>query len=318
MKAFVLGVDAGSTSTRVAVHALDGTRIGYGTAGPGNPTAHGLDNAVAAIGTALEAALSGVDPAQVAASRAGVAGHVPALEEALAKLWAAHGVHVPPRVTGDVTVAFAAGTASPDGSLLLSGTGAVAARIAGFELDTIADGLGWLLGDAGSGFWIGREATKAVVHALDQGEPGGALAAAVVRHFLGEAAGVSGRELALRIVRLVQAEPMRLAAVSALVSAAAAEGDPAAVRVVEEAAERLAATVAVVHRGGPVVLAGSVLTSECPVRRAVLDRLGDQEVAEVATAADGAGAAAWLAARGLLGPGEADAAHAAFVRPVTL
>ncbi|MCK2219593.1 ATPase [Actinomadura sp. ATCC 31491] len=333
--ALVIGVDAGATSTRVAVHALDGTRVGYARAGAGNPTAHGLAKAVAAVAEALSAALGRHDGGRVAASLAGVAGQVPEMAAELAKVWAAHGIAEGPRYAGDVPIGYAAGSPEPDGALLLSGTGAVAARIKGFELDVIADGLGWLLGDAGSGFWIGRAAAKAVVAAFDRGLPvtavdapgpgaspgegpggdtrggagSGVLAGLVARAFLGDERPPAPRAVADRIVRLAQADPMRLAALSALVGRAAAAGDPLAAGIVAEAARHLVATLRRVHVSGPVVLAGSVLTSAGPVRRAVTELLAGERVT---TAGDAAGAAAWLAARPLMTADEAAALHAAF------
>ncbi|WP_433439402.1 N-acetylglucosamine kinase [Nonomuraea sp. CA-141351] len=311
-ESLVVGVDAGATSTRVAVHALDGTRVGYARAGAGNPTAHGLGKAVAAVAAALGEALGTHDGGRVAGSLAGIAGHVHEMVPELAKVWAGHGIAEGPRYMGDVPIAYAAGSAEPDGSLLLSGTGAVAARIAGFKVDALADGLGWLLGDEGSGFWIGRRAVKAVVGALDRGAPpsgGGELAELVVEHFLGDERPPSSRAAADRIVRLAQADHMRLAALSSLVSRAAAAGDETALKITQEAAGHLVATLGRVHVSGPVVLAGSVLTSDGPVRRAVVERLADKNVT---TAGDAAGAAAWLAARPLLPEADAKALHAAF------
>ncbi|MER5998379.1 BadF/BadG/BcrA/BcrD ATPase family protein [Nonomuraea angiospora] len=309
-ESLVVGVDAGATSTRVAVHALDGTRVGYARAGAGNPTAHGLGKAVANVAAALDEALGTHDGRRVVASLTGVAGHVAEMVPELAKVWAGHGIAEGPRYMGDTPIAYTAGSPEPDGSLLLSGTGAVAARIVDFRLDAIADGLGWLLGDEGSGFWIGRQAVKEVVGALDRGaQPTGALAELVVGHFLGDDRPAAPRAVADRIVRLAQADHMRLAALSSLVSQAAEAGDEAALKVTREAAERLVATLGRVHVSGPVVLAGSVLTSEGPVRQAVVKLLADKNVT---TAGDAAGAAAWLAARDLLPESDAKALHAAF------
>ncbi|MGV9377968.1 N-acetylglucosamine kinase [Nonomuraea sp. NPDC003707] len=309
-ESLVVGVDAGATSTRVAVHALDGTRVGYARAGAGNPTAHGLGKAVANVAAALDEALGAHDGRRVVASLTGVAGHVAEMVPELAKVWAGHGIAEGPRYMGDTPIAYTAGSPEPDGSLLLSGTGAVAARIVDFRLDAIADGLGWLLGDEGSGFWIGRQAVKEVVGALDRGAPPtGALAELVVEHFLGDERPAAPRAVADRIVRLAQADHMRLAALSSLVSQAAEAGDEAALKVTREAAERLVATLGRVHVSGPVVLAGSVLTSEGPVRQAVVKLLAGKNVT---TAGDAAGAAAWLAARDLLPEADAKALHAAF------
>jgi hypothetical protein len=82
-----------------------------------------------------------------------------------------------------------------------------------------------------------------------------------------------------------------------------------ALGIAREAADHLVATVRRVHVSGPVVLAGSVLTNEGPVRQGVQESLADQEVA---TARDIAGAAAWLATRDLLPEEERKAAHARF------
>ncbi|MGN9782012.1 N-acetylglucosamine kinase [Nonomuraea sp. ZG12] len=330
----VVGVDAGATFTRVAVHTLDGTRVGYARSGAGNPSAHGSVKAVAHIGGTLREALTGHDGSRVAASLAGVAGHVMSMAPELGKAWADLGIPAAPRLTGDVMIAYVAGTPEPDGSVLLSGTGAVAARIADYEMVDIADGLGWLLGDEGSGFWIGRAAAKAVAAALDRpaatprdgdrdgdrdrpaapgGSSSGLLTELVLEHFLGAERGSSPREAADRLVRLAQADHMRLAALSPLVSQASAAGDPMALRIAREAADHLVATVRRVHVSGPVVLAGSVLTNEGPVRQGVQKLLAGTEVGTaVATARDAAGAAAWLSARGLLPESEWKAAHARF------
>ncbi|MFI6326042.1 N-acetylglucosamine kinase [Nonomuraea sp. NPDC050556] len=302
----VLGIDAGATSTRVAIHALDGTRVGYGKAGGGNPSAHGLEKASAAVAQALRDALAGVDPGTIAASVAGVAGKADALAPMFADLWTAHGIPGQIDITGDLPIAFVAGTAEPDGTVLLSGTGADAARIEGREQRRIADGLGWLLGDEGSGFWIGRAAAKAVVHTLDRGEDHGLLVELVVTHFLGSYRPDDARAQVDRVVRLAQADHMRLAKLSVLVSEAAEKDDPMALAIVARAARLLADTLGRVHQGGPVVVAGSVLTNEGPVRRAVRDLIGP-----FATAQDGAGAAAWLAALSL---GAGTGSHATFTR----
>ncbi|MDA0637383.1 ATPase [Nonomuraea sp. MCN248] len=309
----VVGVDAGATATRVAVHTLDGTRVGYARAGAGNPSAHGLGKAVAAIAGAVRQALTGHDGSQVVGSLAGVAGHVQRMLPGLDKAWADLGILSGPRLSGDVEIAYAAGSPEPDGSLLLSGTGAVAAAIRSHRLDRIADGLGWLLGDAGSGFWIGRAAAQHTAAALDASSPD-RLTELVLRHFLGDWRGATARDTADRFVRLVQGDHMRLAELASPVSRAAAEGDPAALAITRQAADHLVATVRRVHVSGPVVLAGSVLTNDGPVRSRVLELLGGEQVR---TAGDAAGAAAWLAARDHLPEDRAAAVHAAFTGAAT-
>jgi len=66
----VLGVDAGGTASRAVVATADGTVVGHGEAGPGNPTSVG-PAAARAIGTAVSTALGDHDPARVTAAAVG-------------------------------------------------------------------------------------------------------------------------------------------------------------------------------------------------------------------------------------------------------
>ncbi|WP_219510170.1 N-acetylglucosamine kinase [Nonomuraea ceibae] len=324
----VLGVDAGGTSTRAAAFTVDGEEVGRGTADGGNPGTLGLDHACANVSSAIASALAGADSALVESVALGLAGN-PALAGALTRrLFAAspetglpHALR--PRLVrnvGDVVTAFCAGTPSPSGTVLISGTGAIAAKITGRAVVATSDGYGWLLGDDGSGFWLGRTAARAALRALTEGRPS-PLADLVTRRLLpaapphdpapGPALGLALRPaLADRLVAAVHSRPpLALAELAPLVSEAAAAGDPEAVAIATEAAHLLAATALRVHDPrSPLVLAGSVLTSPGPVRDSVRDLLGT-----VHTAGDPAGAAAWLATLPLLDPADAEKRHARFV-----
>ncbi|MER5625199.1 BadF/BadG/BcrA/BcrD ATPase family protein [Streptosporangium sp. NPDC002544] len=330
---YVLGLDVGGTSSRALLIDADGRRAGYGVAGGGNPAAHGNAVAVANIGLALRQALHGIDPGLVAGAVIGMAGAGALDRLVFDPMWASAGLRVRPRLTGDLGIAFAAGTAEPRGTVLIAGTGAIAARIEDGEPVMIADGLGWLLGDQGSGFWLGRQAARAAAHALSRGEAGGTLTRLVVDALLegeplpqgrrtagqgdgaGETAAEELRELAIRLVVRAQSRPtLELARLAPLVSRAAAEGDPVALEIASTAARLLCETVAEVRPAGetsPIVLAGSVLTGEGPVGPAVREKLG----AATVLAGDGAGAAAWLAGREAFGwdPATAARLHARIV-----
>ncbi len=73
--------------------------------------------------------------------------------------WA--GLDVVPRVLSDAETAFASATAEPDGTVLVAGTGSIAGRIRDRRMTTTTGGYGWLLGDEGSAFWLGRQAVRA-------------------------------------------------------------------------------------------------------------------------------------------------------------
>ncbi|MEV4808147.1 BadF/BadG/BcrA/BcrD ATPase family protein [Nonomuraea sp. NPDC049421] len=165
-----LGIDAGGTSTRALLTTSTGERAGYGLAGGGNPVAHGVEAALAEITTAVKQALGATDPGRVVNGVIGLAGlgalEDPAVHAAFTRAWADCGLHLPVRGVEDPLLAFVAGTPDPSGHVLLSGTGAVALRVADRRVTEVADGQGWLLGDEGSGFWLGRAAARHTIHHL--------------------------------------------------------------------------------------------------------------------------------------------------------
>lgn len=195
----VLGLDVGGTHSRAVLATLAGDAVGTGRAAGGNPTAQGLRAAAEHIASALDAALGGTAPDGVAACVVGLAGVSTLISDASAarafeRLWRDLGLTCPVRVVSDVTVAFAAGTPAPDGTLALSGTGAVAARMRDRMPVRFRDGYGWLLGDDGSGFWIGRQAVRATLAAVDGRAEMGELARAVLVNQLGVGQGVGGAQ----------------------------------------------------------------------------------------------------------------------------
>ncbi|MBO0871346.1 MAG: ATPase, partial [Micromonosporaceae bacterium] len=230
------------------------------------------------------------------------------------------------RVASDVAVAFAAGTPHPDGSILLAGTGAAAARIRDHEPAAMHGGYGWLLGDHGSGFWIGRQAVHSTLSTLDSGSPISPLHRLVLDRYLDGAAPPAASEPGsalhavdrLRMAALIREvnrhPPVALAQLAPLVMQAYAAGDPAAEAIVRGAAQELLATLerAQPPAGAPIVLAGGLLGSATPVHTLVAAAVRRRwPGAEVRTATDGSAAAAWLAALPLLPTGtDATALHA--------
>jgi glucosamine kinase len=308
-ESLVLGGDLGGTSTRVLVVGTDGRVRGRGTAAAGNPVSH-PDGAAAAFGDALRAALAGIDPVRVEASVIGVAG-VSALRTAsvaarFGRVWADAGLRCDPGYAADLEVAFAAGTPEPDGSVLVAGTGATAGAVTDRRLTRTADGHGWLLGDEGSGFWLGREAVRATLRALDAGDPPGRLVGSVLRELAGPGAvdelarapGGTGR-CRDRVIEAVNARPgVLLSALAPLVSAADQDGDPAARSIVERAAAALLTTLGRIRGDGettPIVLAGGLTGDATPVGTALRTLLPARFGGPVRPARSEVGGAAWLA-----------------------
>ncbi|MGI3781219.1 MAG: BadF/BadG/BcrA/BcrD ATPase family protein, partial [Janthinobacterium lividum] len=175
----------------------------------------------------------------------------------------------------DLLALFCSGTPSSDGYALIAGTGTVAARVAGGDLAAVVGGRGWLLGDAGGGFWIGRRVARAAIAALD-GQTGPTALTPLVLAALGIDTRTSdpedpvGRVAVIRqVVSAVYARrPVALAELAPLAFAAAASDDPTARAIVVAASQALADlldAVRVPELAGPVVVGGSVVV------RGVLD-----------------------------------------------
>ncbi|AIJ26548.1 N-acetylglucosamine kinase [Amycolatopsis methanolica] len=289
---FVLGVDAGGTSTRALAVAADGTVLGAGRAGGANPNSHPPAEAAANLAAAIRAA-TGV-PGRASACVIGMAGTAKLTDPAVAALfertWSDLGLDRVVVLT-DAEVAFAAATDAPDGTVLIAGTGSIAGRIRKRRMVATEGGYGWLLGDEGSGFWLGREAVRATLAALGRDGDLGPLATAVLAE-----AGVDATDRKYawrRLITVANAEPpVRLARFAPLV----AVDDPAAADIVERAADLLVATALATREPGedtPVVLVGSVLGDGTRVGERVRAKLAGLEVR---TSSDGVLGAAWLAA----------------------
>jgi glucosamine kinase len=303
---YVVGVDAGGTSTRALAVDAAGAVLGTGASGGSNPNSHPPEQAAGRIADAITAATAGLPRERVLACVVGMAGESkltdPAVAAVFEQAWRRAGVAGLVRVASDAEAAFASATSAADGTVLIAGTGSISGRIRKRRMVGTNGGYGWLLGDEGSGYWIGREAVRATLDALCGGQPLSGLPSAV----LAEALDVSPRDevpdaerlhIWSRLITAANAEaPVRLARFAPLVSAAESAGEAVARGIVERAAGFLVANALGCREIGentPIVLVGSVLSATSPVGvhvRAALSEL------EVLTSLDGVLGAAWLAA----------------------
>jgi N-acetylglucosamine kinase-like BadF-type ATPase len=261
----LLAIDAGGTSTRAVTLDRSGRCFGYGRAGSGNPTASGVASAVAAIARATEHALAasssgpGASVGVIAMAGQRSAPFVREVSARLAGLGVGRVILQP-----DLLGIFHSGTPAPDGYALIAGTGTVAARIQDGTLARVVGGRGWLLGDAGSGFWIGHRVARAVIAALDGQAPTTALTDLVLAS-VGIPAppdSPAGREQALNqlVTALYARPPVQLSAFAPL--AFRAHRDPVAREILVGASSALAHLTSVVRipaLTGPLVVGGSVL-----------------------------------------------------------
>jgi glucosamine kinase len=328
----ILAIDAGGTSSRAALLDESGACCGFGRAGAGNPTAVGPVAAVDALILAAERAMRhcqppGIEDLLTVLALAGTA--TPPFVTVLEARLAALGLGGRTIIESDLLGTFHSGTALTEGYAVIAGTGAIAARVADGQIQTVKGGSGWLLGDIGSGFWIGRQVACSVVAALDGLGPATALTQLLLDTTGIERTGArsSGRpeELSRLISELYALRPVDLARFAPLVFDAleGATPDPVARSILDAAAEGIGGVLSAALKAeepgvivpgvivpGVIVLGGSVLAAGLLRAPALFTRhlqkvVGDAHLLPVA---DGVVGAAVLAIRHL-GVGVDDALH---------
>ncbi|NVM99726.1 ATPase [Arthrobacter sp. SDTb3-6] len=260
----VLGLDIGGSKTR-GILWVDGEVAADASAGSANVQNVSVETArehLAALCGALDsprpdvvfAGAGGVDTDDDAAAlRALISPFVPG-----AKVTVVH----------DTRLLLAAGGAST-GVAVIAGTGSAAWGTNADGAEARAGGWGYLLGDEGSGYWLGREAVRHSLHRMDLGAVPDELTLGLLRYCRLEQPG----EL---IAHFHQGTTRRYwAAASPVVIAAAANGHAGALAMVDRAGADLAAMAhqVAVQLGvaGPIVL-GSGLGSNVPALQAAFRR----------------------------------------------
>lgn len=303
----VIGIDAGGTATRAVLLDETGRCLGYGRAGAGNPTSAGAELAISNQVAATRAAIgqSGIVPDVVMLTLAGGLGAEtgPMVFNALA----AAGIHAEVQVAGDVLSAYFSATATPTGYLVLSGTGATSSRIEDGQIERVADGIGWLLGDEGSGFWIGHRVVRAAVADIEDRGPATALTGLVLAEVDDETVPVEGarRPEIWKVMRRVYGRrPVECAEFAPLAIRAAAAGDPVARDILDVAIAGLLTSCGslIADDDRPIVLAGGLLYDGSPLSDGVRARYPGRCL----RAHDGTAGAALLALRAIGAPADAN------------
>jgi len=137
-------------------------------------------------------------------------------------------------VVNDALIGLVAGARDEPGIAINAGTGSIVyGRNAKFEAAR-AGGWGHMIGDEGSGYWIGRESLAAVMRAFDGRGPETSLTADILSYF-----NVNDESRLPRIVYDREQPRSSVAALGPIAQRAADQGDAVAVRILERAAEEL-------------------------------------------------------------------------------
>jgi N-acetylglucosamine kinase-like BadF-type ATPase len=233
---FVLGLDAGGTKTVCYLADGNGTIISEGRTGGANLQAAGELEVEKSLHTAMEQAIGGRDiaPSAICVGIAGV--DRPADARVVGDIMRRIGYKARVVVANDALVALVAGAGHGPGVVVVAGTGSIAYGRDETNRAARAGGWGYVLGDEGSGYWIGRLALRAVVRESDGRGPATALTPAILAHFRVSRPQDLVHEIYDRTIR-----PASIAAVARHVQHACERGDPIAAGIISSAAGELLA-----------------------------------------------------------------------------
>ncbi len=250
-----VGVDAGGTST-VAALSRDGMYVAEVHEGPGNASTLGAEAAAAAVVSTVSQFREEPHALFVAAAGAGRPEVRSALQAALARRFPSARIEV----EDDTRAALRAGHPVGSGIVLLAGTGSVAYAESG-ERRVRVGGAGYLLGDEGSGFWIGLAAARLLERAYAGRTPPDETTA-----FVAGALGAPDRDALLAVVYPQPFDVARVAALAPKIVELAGCGNRNATKIVQSAAQELGDLVRsaarssdLVEESPTVVFAGGLL-----------------------------------------------------------
>lgn len=271
----VIGIDAGGTKTVCQLADASGALVAE-TRGPGaNLQAVGELQVEKVLHDVMEQAI-GDHPIVPAVICLGIAG-VDRPDDALVvrAIMKRIGYKARVLVVNDALVALEAGIPGQPGVVVISGTGSICyGRNADGEAAR-SGGWGYVLGDEGSGYWIGRAALRAVLREADERGAQTALTPLLLEHF-----GVTRAQNIIHEVYHTNLKPPAIGALARCVHAAYLEGDQVAVGILRGAANELeAAAISVARRLGLLatpftfILAGGIFRAVPWVQEELARRL---------------------------------------------
>jgi len=224
-----LGIDGGGSKCKAVLSDMTGKVLSEATAGPANPV-RGVTEATTSIVEAALLALrqAGLDQSELSHCVAGIglAGvNLPQFQTAMQQ-WqhpfaACH-------ITTDLHIACVGAHASQDGGVIILGTGSSGIAVCDGQVTEVG-GHGFLVGDVGSGAWMGNAAVRYCLEVFDGIANAGAL-------FETLCAVTECHHAHALAMRYVQAQPSVFAQLAPLVLAQAEQQDVAALNIVLQGA----------------------------------------------------------------------------------
>ena len=256
----VLGIDAGGTKTVCLLADENGRIVAEARRSGANLQASGELEVEKVLHEAMEEALGdrGIVPAAICLGIAGV--DRPDDSATVGAIMRRIGYKARTLVVNDALVALEAGAPGQSGVVVISGTGSISYGRNDRGEAARSGGWGYVLGDEGSGYWIGRAAIRAVLREADKRGPETALSEMLLKHF-----GVAQAQGLIHEVYNTQLKPAAIGALAKSVQSAFSQGDEVAIGILRAAADELeGAALSVARRLDligepfPFILAGGI------------------------------------------------------------
>jgi N-acetylglucosamine kinase-like BadF-type ATPase len=257
----VLGIDAGGTKTVCQLADEHGEVLAEARRGGANLQAVGELEVEKVLHQVMHDAIGDRDvrPAAICLGIAGVdrPDDAEVVRDIMKRI-----VHNKARVlvVNDALVALEAGAPGRPGVVVIAGTGSIAYGRNERNEAARAGGWGYMLGDEGSGYWIGRAAVRAVLREADRRGPATRLTELLLQYY-----GVSRPQDLIHLVYQGTLRPAAIASLAQCVQTAFSDGDPVAIGILRGAADQLessalsvARRLEIVGSEFPFVLAGGI------------------------------------------------------------
>lgn len=273
-----IGMDGGGTKTRAVALSSDGQLLVDHATDGCNVNHYGWEHAQGVLQNLFTEVRSRLpERAVVAAVYLGMAGvdreeDRQRMQAFVQEQWSL----IPVDVQHDAMPALVGGSGQEAGIVLIGGTGSVAFGMNDSGEQCRVGGWGYMIGDEGSGYDIGRKALRAVMQGFDGRLPQTVLTKIVLERY--------GLQEPTELIPLVYSDSFTrdsVAGVTRSVFQAAESGDPVSLRLLQEAGDDLSELVNVLlHRlqfsqdSIPVVVTGGLFHKGSPLMQRVQERLG--------------------------------------------
>jgi N-acetylglucosamine kinase-like BadF-type ATPase len=273
---YFMGIDGGGSNLRVLIVDADMNQLALVRGATANPSIIGFDALKILLEKSIVGALSNAKLNRVDAVAIGIAGAPASRSAAWLRKTIANilpEIHIV--VSSDDEIALVGALGERQGILILAGTGSIGygRNAAGESLQV--GGWGYILGDGGSGYFLGSQALQLLVQAED--DPFGEQSAMIDKlrqepHF------ANRNSLITWLYSERDSTVARVATLAEVVLEAAAEGDVEALSIIEEGAAFLANWVQLLKRRlkmptARIAFAGSLLSHDTLLCRQLMANL---------------------------------------------